>query len=125
MIKAVLFDMDGTLVDSEFKAMSIKKRILEEHGVIWSEELCQMLAGRKLQKVIDEVLADSTEEQRKSIIQIAAAILITGVITIGGYSSLYAMQDQVSDINLQISSVMLGTTGTEPKNPKNFPLISI
>lgn len=68
MIKAVLFDMDGTLVDSEFKAMSIKRRILEEHGVVWSQELCQNLAGRKLQLVIEEVLADASEETRQEIL---------------------------------------------------------
>ncbi len=68
MIKAVIFDMDGTLVDSEFKAMTNKKDILVKNGVVWTNELCQLLTGRKLRVVIDQVLTDYTPEQRQEVL---------------------------------------------------------
>lgn len=63
------------------------------------EELKKVKLNRKIKQL------EIAREQRKSIIQVVAAILITGVITIGGNSSLYAMQNQVSDINVQINEL--------------------
>ena len=63
------------------------------------EELKKVKQNRRIKQL------ELAREQRKNIIQVAAAILITGVITIGGNSSLYAMQDQVSDINHQINEL--------------------
>lgn len=68
MIKAVLFDMDGTLVDSEYHAITLKRQILEKNGVVWTTELCQLLTGRKLKIVIDEVLTQYTPEQRQAVL---------------------------------------------------------
>ena len=68
MIKAIIFDMDGTLVDSEYRAMMNKKKILEKNGVVWNHDLWQLLTGRKLKVVIDEVLTEYTPEQRQEVL---------------------------------------------------------
>ncbi len=68
MVKAIIFDMDGVLVDSEFRTVSRKKDILIRHGLTWTDELCQMIAGKKLKLVIEEVLSEATEEQRQAIL---------------------------------------------------------
>ena len=68
MIRAIIFDMDGVLVDSEFRTISRKRDILIRHGLNWTDELCQLIAGKKLKLVIEEVLADATEEQRQAIL---------------------------------------------------------
>ena len=36
-LAAVLWDMDGTLVDSEPYWIEVEKRLVEEHGGTWSE----------------------------------------------------------------------------------------
>ena len=68
MIKAVIFDMDGTLVDSEYRAMMNKKAILEKNGVVWNNDLWQLLTGRKLKVVINDVLTEYTPEQRQEVL---------------------------------------------------------
>ena len=77
----------------------ITERPLHKEEQKRQDQLKKVKQSRRIKQL------ELAKEQRKSIIQIAAAILVTGVITIGGYSSLYAMQDQVSDMNLQISEL--------------------
>ncbi|MDO4238620.1 HAD family phosphatase [Micrococcus sp.] len=45
---AVLWDMDGTLVDTEPLWNAVQRRLVEEHGGRWSEELAASLVGRPL-----------------------------------------------------------------------------
>ncbi|WP_299448052.1 HAD family phosphatase [uncultured Phycicoccus sp.] len=45
---AVLWDMDGTLVDTEPYWISAEHAIVEEHGGTWSEEFAHQLVGNDL-----------------------------------------------------------------------------
>ena len=45
---AVLWDMDGTLVDTEPYWIAAEHDIVEEHGGTWSEELSHQLVGQDL-----------------------------------------------------------------------------
>jgi HAD superfamily hydrolase (TIGR01509 family) len=45
---AVLWDMDGTLVDTEPYWIAAEHDIVEEHGGTWSEELSHQLVGKDL-----------------------------------------------------------------------------
>ena len=45
---AVLWDMDGTLVDTEPLWNAVQRRLVEEHGGRWSEGLAASLVGRPL-----------------------------------------------------------------------------
>lgn len=88
---------------SEYRTLGnnavVTERPLHKEERKRQEELKKVKLNRKIKQL------EIAREQRKSIIQVAVAILITGVITIGGNSSLYAMQDQVSDINVQINEL--------------------
>ena len=88
---------------SEYRTLAnnavVTERPLHKEERKRQEELKKVKLNRKIKQL------EIAREQRKSIIQVAVAILITGVITIGGNSSLYAMQDQVSDINVQINEL--------------------
>ncbi|GAA3796904.1 HAD family phosphatase [Micrococcus endophyticus] len=46
--RAVLWDMDGTLVDTEPLWNASQRRLLAEHGGVWSEALADSLVGRPL-----------------------------------------------------------------------------
>ena len=45
---AVLWDMDGTLVDTEPYWIAAEHDIVEEHGGTWTEELAHQLVGQDL-----------------------------------------------------------------------------
>ncbi|MDO4377897.1 MAG: HAD family phosphatase [Erysipelotrichia bacterium] len=58
MIKAILFDLDGVLIDSEYRTISIKKRLLEEYGFTVDDQLIQKLAGKKLNNILPQLFPD-------------------------------------------------------------------
>ncbi len=64
MIKAILFDLDGVLIDSEYRTISIKKKLLEEYGFTVDDQLIQKLAGKKLNKILPQLFPnfDKTEQ---------------------------------------------------------------
>ena len=45
---AVLWDMDGTLVDTEPYWIAAEHAIVEEHGGVWSDEFAHQLVGNDL-----------------------------------------------------------------------------
>ena len=47
-MQAVLWDMDGTLVDTEPYWIAAEHEIVEEHGGTWSEEFAHQLVGNDL-----------------------------------------------------------------------------
>ena len=46
--RAVLWDMDGTLVDTEPLWNAVQRRLVVEHGGTWSDDLAASLVGRPL-----------------------------------------------------------------------------
>ena len=57
-MKAVLWDMDGTLVDTEPHWIAAEHRLVEEHGGSWTEEQAHSLVGNPL-LVSAQVLQDA------------------------------------------------------------------
>jgi HAD superfamily hydrolase (TIGR01509 family) len=43
--RAVVFDCDGLLIDSELRWAVAERRVVEQHGGVWSEELREQLVG--------------------------------------------------------------------------------
>ena len=43
--RAVVFDCDGLLIDSEVRWAVAERRVVEAHGGVWSEELRENLVG--------------------------------------------------------------------------------
>ncbi len=67
MIKAVIFDLDGVLIESEVRTVLLKKEIIEKHGITWTRDLSVKLAGLKFAEVLNNVLSDIDDETRKAI----------------------------------------------------------
>ena len=67
MIKAIIFDLDGVLIETEVRNVMIKKHTVEKYGVIWNRELSEKLAGMKFADVLDKVLSYLDDETRKKI----------------------------------------------------------
>jgi HAD superfamily hydrolase (TIGR01509 family) len=59
---AVLWDMDGTLVDTEPYWMAEEHRLVEEHGGVWTDEHARQLVGNDLLVSADYILAHSPIE---------------------------------------------------------------
>lgn len=58
MIKAVLFDLDGVLIDSEIRTLRIKKAMFEEYGLDLGEDIFNILAGSALFRIFKEIFPD-------------------------------------------------------------------
>ena len=58
MIRNVIFDLDGTLLDSEYHATVIKREVLKRHGVEPTEELMAKLTAVKFRNVLPSLLED-------------------------------------------------------------------
>ncbi len=63
MIKAVLFDLDGVLIDSEYRTISIKKELLRKYGLPVNDEIVGKLAGKRLSKVVPELFSEFTKSE--------------------------------------------------------------
>ena len=66
-LQAVLWDMDGTLVDTEPLWIASEHELAERHGASWSEELALGLVGRNLldsgRFIRDHMRLDMSPEQ--------------------------------------------------------------
>ncbi|MBQ6655312.1 MAG: HAD family phosphatase [Erysipelotrichaceae bacterium] len=58
MIRNVIFDLDGTLLDSEYHATTIKREVLKRHGVEPTEELMAKLTAVKFRNVLPSLMED-------------------------------------------------------------------
>ncbi|MET8614823.1 HAD family hydrolase [Streptomyces misionensis] len=55
--KAALFDLDGTLIDSEPRSRALWRRLFAGHGIDCGEDVLDGLSGRRSREVIEEHLA--------------------------------------------------------------------
>lgn len=89
-IKAVIFDMDGVIVESEFRNYKAKLKVLEPFGVTFDYDYYSQFPGNSnivvWQKIIDDFHLDSTPEQLHEIDLVARDELIKqeGHIAIDG-----------------------------------------
>ena len=106
---AVLWDMDGTLVDTEPYWIAAEHDIVEEHGGTWTEELAHQLVGQDLlvaatfirdnsavdwspERIVDEMLGRVIGKVREHIPwRPGARGLLEGLKAEGGPSALVTM----------------------------------
>ncbi|WEV46883.1 HAD family phosphatase [Bifidobacterium sp. ESL0690] len=61
MLKAVLWDMDGTLIDSEPYWHQVEMGIAREHGGYWSEDIGWTCSGKPVPQVAQKMVDNGTE----------------------------------------------------------------
>ena len=66
-LKSVIFDMDGTLIESEHVWAEAKKHIAEIYGQKVSDEELQKFIGRGISDFIDEVFGPTTVFKKEMI----------------------------------------------------------
>lgn len=59
MIKAVIFDFDGTLVDSEYYYISYKKQLLQKYGYEVTDEILWSIAGSRTSVILPQIFGES------------------------------------------------------------------
>ena len=67
MIKAVLFDLDGVLIETELRHIMIKADLCREYGLNWTDETFYMAAGRKFTEALPDLFPYKTPEELKAI----------------------------------------------------------
>jgi sugar-phosphatase len=55
--RAALFDLDGTLIDSEPRSRALWRRLFADHGIECGEDMLAGFSGRRSREVIEEHLA--------------------------------------------------------------------
>jgi HAD superfamily hydrolase (TIGR01509 family) len=70
MLKALLFDLDGTLANTDAVHFPAWMEVLRPHGIEVTREFYdERLAGRVNADVVDDVLPDLSEEERRKLIE--------------------------------------------------------
>ena len=83
LLKAVLWDMDGTLVDTEPYWIAAERALVESHGGSWSHQQAMQLVGQSLlhsaavlqaagvrleaREIVDTLSAQVIEQVRKEV----------------------------------------------------------
>lgn len=67
MIKAVLFDLDGVLIETEYRHIMIKADICRQYGLNWTDETFYIAAARRFTEVLPILFPDKTPEEIKVI----------------------------------------------------------
>lgn len=140
---AVLWDMDGTLVDTEPYWIAAEHAIVEEHGGVWSDEFAHQLVGNDLmvsaefirdnspitwepERIIEELLLRVTAEVRRHVPwRPGARELLASLIEAGVPNALVTMSWR-SLASAVVESLPVGTfvalvTGDEVEHGKPHP----
>ena len=63
MIKAVIFDLDGVLIDTEYRAIKIKADLCRRYGLEWTADDYYRTAARPFATTIGRLFPDKTQEE--------------------------------------------------------------
>lgn len=78
-LKAVLWDMDGTLVDTEPYWIAAERRLVEAHGGKWSHEQAMQLVGQSLYYSAGILQNAGVDLERREIIDILSVQVISRI----------------------------------------------
>ncbi len=63
MIKAIIFDMDGTLINSEKAVIGAFRHVLESHGAVFDEAIIRTHVGRELTDIYTSLVPDADSQE--------------------------------------------------------------
>uniref|UniRef100_UPI000AB142C2 HAD family hydrolase n=1 Tax=Micrococcus luteus TaxID=1270 RepID=UPI000AB142C2 len=78
--RAVLWDMDGTLVDTEPLWNAVQRRLVVEHGGTWSDDLAASLVGRPLDEGARRLQEAGLDLPVQRIIDLTMDEVVQGVV---------------------------------------------
>ncbi|OFS15783.1 haloacid dehalogenase, partial [Micrococcus sp. HMSC31B01] len=78
--RAVLWDMDGTLVDTEPLWNAVQRRLVVEHGGTWSDDLAGSLVGRPLDEGARRLQEAGLDLPVQRIIDLTMDEVVQGVV---------------------------------------------
>lgn len=78
--RAVLWDMDGTLVDTEPLWNAVQRRLVIEHGGTWSDDLAASLVGRPLDEGARRLQEAGLDLPVQRIIDLTMDEVVQGVV---------------------------------------------
>ncbi|WP_169982845.1 MULTISPECIES: HAD family phosphatase [unclassified Microbispora] len=61
-MEAALFDLDGTLINTEIRSLALWRMLLDNHGIFYDETLLRRVMGRRGVDVVPEVLPGTDPE---------------------------------------------------------------
>ena len=67
MIKAVIFDLDGVLIDTEYRQIMIKVDVCTRYGLNWTEDTYTTAAGSKFTDILPLLFPDMNKRELKEI----------------------------------------------------------
>jgi HAD superfamily hydrolase (TIGR01509 family) len=79
---AVLWDMDGTLIDTEPFWIAAEHELVEEHGGVWSDDLAHTLVGNALEVSAQFILDHSPVDL--GVVEVVETLLAKVIVSIRG-----------------------------------------
>ncbi|MGB3682128.1 MAG: HAD family phosphatase [Rubrobacteraceae bacterium] len=106
MLKALLFDLDGTLANTDAVHFPTWMEVLRPHGIeVTREYYDERLAGRVNSDVVDDVLPDLSEEERRELIEAEEEKSRARIKQIGPLPGLQDLLDEGRRRNLTLALV--------------------
>lgn len=69
MIKAILFDLDGVLIETEYRAIMIKADLCRRRGLKWDDSNFYAAAARPFARTLPVMYSELTEEELQDILK--------------------------------------------------------
>ena len=113
-IQAVVFDMDGILIDSEHLWRKAEIAVFEQYGISLTDDDCKKLMGIRTDEVVKQIIADfggkdlpADDISEKIIYSVCEFILAEGRIIQGFCDLAIALKEQHIPLAVATSSPML------------------
>ncbi|RLD84705.1 MAG: hexitol phosphatase HxpB [Bacteroidetes bacterium] len=125
MIKAVIFDMDGVIIDSEPFWENAEIEIFNKYGIPMTQEMCQDMKGRKIdevvqhwheiyplknvttQYIVDEIIAKMHELIQKNGEHMTGLIEVLGFLMQNGYLIALASSSKMELIDTVVDKLKI------------------
>ncbi len=119
-IKAVIFDMDGIITDSEKWAKQIMFDILKDHGLPYSDEIYNPLLGINMNQAIEylNTITNSTKISKEMLDQFSVNIL--KALSLGKVPFKKGAIELIDSLNEANFPIALATSGSKEKVRVSF-----